>query len=1529
MTTDLLRRRLDALTDAIAHVDDRLEDLDADPVVLGKLRERLVSEVDLLATADADELSDACAEIALVAWLSALSVGQIVAAAAQEPVSRALQRPSHVTAVIADALRERLRGQGTAVSDLRLWVGDDIVDDLVAIARAARLSLPTDQRPYLWRDVAVLLPLRLETRFEQVDAGEWTMLLRIIPDEASVLRHTPWITTTEKNSVIAMWTLLRDTLPPEVVAGPVWGWLSDERAAGPWQTLCAQVGGPRAAWLVGAHPPTITPKGTVTLDAEASADPAEPNRVGGLPERLEIWCAFGGDPELLTTTALIDTDALRFDVIGADATADGERVEQDQRWWGSWEIAKQVGLGVEHPLPDSVTPSDITAIYAVGVGRESPAEHFAYLVDSGEVARLPLGVATNSVNAEQAASLGTDPAEWREVARRRLEGGANSVDSSDVALPLTGDFAALAPIPGVGNPYRLDRLLVGALWPALWGHHLRDVWGFGSEADTLGVWAGTYLAPEGPLPPIRIGEQPYGLLPTSAMGRWTVGSDDEDAACESRMLDTLLRIRDVAADAAAGPQHTGAGDLSAPTAVGADTARLLELIAQDGVSSGYRVRPFFPAETWKPFYTATGVAAADFDDAVATMIAPGKDVFGRVPARSYLGTSTYDVLDIPLVTPTRWPLWFWTLDGHGEILLDDKGDPIPAMPVEKGLSRLLHDLADKTSAFVPFTWIAPGTEGMLPDSLLIRLLWHSKLLAEANVVRAHNGITSPMLDDDSTLPDTVLRTCAEQFDPTIDYTGSAAEVLRNLNRCLLELENIVAGPGALADLERALAATVDTATHRVDPWLTGMAARRLEAISRGAGTRFRLGAYGWLEGPVLGQAGPTAGGLLHAPSHAQALTAAIIRDNHLSAEAEDPAQADRWSMQLESSRIRLAEEIAEEIRIGCHPYEAIGRQVERVIAGADDMDILRKRFPLRLDRPDAARVCHGLEALQNLLSEDPANPPVVAVGEKRLGELRRIRGALDIHSDLLVAESVYQVVCGRADIAGAALDSASGLGTPPTLSVIETPLAAETLQTAVIAAVPAAAPSADAGPATTADPSVAAAVRALVADATEWAWYGTTVPGEESVTLHDLGLDPIDATLLRPELLDDLAAYRLGSAIDQDRSTGPQYLRRATQLGRTLGTQPAFFADIASAHAIPDDAATLDETISRGLLDRYARLRDAASALVGRLGEVTVPADGRPPDPAELGEALHAALRWGVLPVLEPTERDSVFAALLGSARAADTDVLVRVATSVRNALKGRLAAAPLLPSPDDARAHQAVRAPETLGRAIAELAAPDGRLAVLADVAAADLVRMTGPLAPDSDLDDQWLTVVASVRPELARLEAVQLAQSLPTDSVAALAPWSNSPGDHWQTAALQQHVATRDRGVDPGGSIAPLVAVYSAADLLDPAARIAIGLIDSWSESVPRPVQTSTAAFGFNAPTARAPQAILVAVPPDLTAGFGAELTTPNLVDIVADTARLAHARAARADIMGDLQVAIGTANFQGHGRLGMRLDSDVAFP
>ena len=74
------------------------------------------------------------------------------------------------------------------------------------------------------------------------------------------------------------------------------------------------------------------------------------------------------------------------------------------------------------------------------------------------------------------------------------------------------------------------------------------------------------------------------------------------------------------------------------------------------------------------------------------------------------------------------------------------------------------------------------------------------------------------------------------------------------------------GAVAVPELERMVAASIDSANHRLDPWLlrTRNAVGRLASPS-GTVTR-RLGAYGWVEGPAPGSPGPTPAGLIHAPS---------------------------------------------------------------------------------------------------------------------------------------------------------------------------------------------------------------------------------------------------------------------------------------------------------------------------------------------------------------------------------------------------------------------------------------------------------------------------------------------------------------------------------------------------------------------------------------------------------------------------------------------------------------------------------------
>ncbi len=152
--------------------------------------------------------------------------------------------------------------------------------------------------------------------------------------------------------------------------------------------------------------------------------------------------------------------------------------------------------------------------------------------------------------------------------------------------------------------------------------------------------------------------------------------------------------------------------------------------------------------------------------------------------------------------------------------------------------------------------------------------------------------------------------------------------------------------------------------------------------------------------------------------------------------------------------------------------------------------------------------------------------------------------------------------------------------------------------------------------------------------------------------------------------------------------------------------------------------------------------------------------------------------------------------------------------------------------------------------------------------------------VTPAPDLDREWLEVVAAVRPAVARLEAVQLAFGWPAAA--------SDPERLWSV---------------PVGSQRNVVVYGPAATAAAPAA---VALLDDWAETVPSSRHTTHGAFGFDAPRARAPQAILLAVPPD----EGSPLTADALPSVVLSTRQLARARMAQPDRLLDWSLAVPTS-------------------
>jgi hypothetical protein len=1372
--------------------------------------------------------------------------------------------------------------------------GDEsILQELLFAAHRRWLGLPADERPYPFDDVGVLLPVRLETLFDEPgsrfndDGARWQLSLRVIPDEASICRDNAHVSAGEQQALLAFWQAVQQ---PDA---PLTDWLDGadpgDRVGIAWQQFCAQVTPARAAWLV-ANIETAFDGATLTLVLpDAMPAQAQPNRVGGLPPELQVVAvsqvAINGMTEHAIGRLPMDADKV-IDPAALTLPLPTEAATDRQQWWSNWVTAKAVGLAGEWLLPEGMTPETIAALYVVGIGDEAPAAHFRTQVDAGELGVLPLGAPTNTVQGQPAADLATDEAGWRRVAQIRLRQKADpnlrllGGVGGKVQQHLLGNTPDLPFFPGAD---RFDdtlesRRLVGALWPALWGHWLHDLWQVGEESYRVGSWMVSHFCPEGPLLPLRISDQPYGLLPVTDLSQWQSAlvfqpEAQAQAALEEAMAHSLSEL---CAEWAATVQGRR-------SVVGKTTEQFMQLLGQNAVSQRYLQRHFSPA--WvqlAPYITAFGLDQAQqaaLIEKAREFYQPAIDRLGREPQAIYLATGHAHLgfrrRELPLVQPTAMLYRRRERENHGRLplarfleLLFEVGANEP--PEQLDLGRIFERwwVLDEQGEYQLST---------LPDSLLLRLLiyatqqaapWQQLALppAQEQVARAQQR--------------SALR-LAKEFDQEAWLGEVKDEVTGEIQRFTVNIPD-----ERRTQLERALRATLDSATHRIDPWVTGFAWQRLQQQSASERGAHRLGVYGWVDGPFRGQPGPTAAGRLHTPSYNQTLAALILRDKFLSSQRAGAVNGEGrnpWAMNLSSRKVRLAEALAEEVRLGFQIQEIVGRHVENIIGRHQSVKELRTSaaYAMYPERQDPHEVCDGFKAVRGLLAGDPAFP----LTPSQQDALQTLADALDTYRDLLMADGVMQVVNRQIDRAAETMEAAAGFARPPHFEFTRTPPSGYQLESLVLATLPYQPlpdVAEDADPIWLADPSVAAFLATHLG--ADWSWLALDPAGQEigRVTLAELGFAPHETLALSAQFLRELAAVRLG--VEPDVIMAPRQQALAQQLVAALGSRPAGGRDLSSTAT----QSAADVAITAELQERYGRLHDSCNTLIAKLLAA--------PDDATRALHLRRALTWGVVPISQPGDRTALYALLQGLPPSPVATDLALLAQTVADLLQKRLNDAPVAPTGISA-----------LGQAIATLAAPNARLAILACWARDGLLAASNVQIGqvESALDEQWLTVVAATRANLARLEALQLELATP------LTAWSSSPGDPWQQQLVAENLRNRDtpheRHVDEsvlGLRAQRLVATYGATDAWA-GDKVAVGLIDAFSEAIPMPQRTSSAAIGFNAPSARAPQAILLAVPPRPRQRLDVALVQ----QIVEKTRQLAHARMARSEDLGAWQALTPT--------------------
>jgi hypothetical protein len=281
------------------------------------------------------------------------------------------------------------------------------------------------------------------------------------------------------------------------------------------------------------------------------------------------------------------------------------------------------------------------------------------------------------------------------------------------------------------------------------------------------------------------------------------------------------------------------------------------------------------------------------------------------------------------------------------------------------------------------------------------------------------------------------------------------------------------------DYEMVLKGVFDLFTHRLDAWISSLATKRLDSMRRYKSNGLLVGAYGFVENLPIPADGSELdaldrGGYIHAPSVNQATTAALLKTGFLthSGNGNNP-----YRINLSSDRIRRALRILEGVREGQELGALLGYQFERDLHEHEPRldqykDEFRKTFPIvahqvtensnnaAAETVAARNVVNGLaliksyedpnfdleDAIKDALSDEHEESVAGNIAEEImsetgvLGSIQLLREAMDAVADLLLNESLYQVVLDNYERSSAAMDAAAGLGLPPEPDSLSIPL---------------------------------------------------------------------------------------------------------------------------------------------------------------------------------------------------------------------------------------------------------------------------------------------------------------------------------------------------------------------------------------------------------------------------------------------------------------------------------------------------------
>ena len=1380
-----------------------------------------------------------------------------------------------------------------------------------------------------------MLPVRIETRF----ASQTKLMVRVFPDQLHLDGHDPALTVDEADGARWYWN-------ERWRAG-----LGDaESARAAWTALTSRFRPVRAAYLVKAMTPINAAGGS---DPEFPDVPARESRwsraqlatalpdrfcVVGLAkvngawvERFRQWgnavpdqLAVGPDPRSL-----------------AKAEAKGELpVDEGTRWLREPDRAREQGVlieidhpslgqGVERLVVLGVDWTQVPEKAAASLGALLEAQRF-----SGHLGFVHQGTPTNNTSETRAGFTTDEAAEAVALDPFTTPAAADEWSAgARLAAALGLEDDTFSGLPGAdGREHAWASALVDALWRGTAGYYISDILDPLAKDDAqvdadLREFVRRNVFACGPLPTLRVAAQPYGVLPVVSSRLYEPGRGPEELV---HRVVTLMR--DIVSPAiAAVPHLRRAGEDQDLDAV------MLALLQRTPVPWTFRFRPLTGPIERKNMSIRWDIANAWQRTWTSAMWA-GLGVYQA----TRLGELTHGKdhpLPVPLVAkpgqdnPTAYlgEIADLTSDDQGRAALNLREDSIALLEALAACSAVLE--LDSCALKVTRDRLALTADALATLPALARLS-----IPTPDSVRVEDAPVVPLaaLDfrsgrqlADAVIPDVSARPLGEfvtgefgaRLGDLVALLGAPTDPFYWLANHQVAMRALAAAP--VDQLEWAFRGYLDLFSTRLDAWFTGLATARLADHRSGARDGVHIGCWGIVEDlrHDVG-AGAESLGFVHAPSLAHAASTALLRNGRLANRGDDGAVFD---LEVTSDRVRRAMWLLEGVAQGQRLAALLGYRLERRLRESG-LTMMRYQMPIRRTAPlrgpsispdesvevlAARDVVDGV-ALLDRWRDDPAGvldaiakqAGLAALPGSDAATLRQVIGdvydSYDAVSDLLVAESVHQAAVGNLERSGAALSAHDRHGRAPDLDFVASPRSGQTVAHRVAIALQS--PTLPSGwrrdTRGAAEPMLDAWVARLLGAPSGWQFAavaraadGTRTP-LAPVSLADLGLGPLTAAL---------ATQKAGQGWPSElvQHVG---LAFAAQMTANPSAELELLADPPSAQAT--GGLALLETLGDWVTKLAASapltaddLRSSADVSGSKVVAGTV-------DLAELAARLdttRATLAAVIAALGAASSANQRTRALLDAVAFDGPDAMPRVpvnhpdAAAVLEAqvdevaarlamLDAAVAAAVAEPLPDGdeqvaTRHVTALRA--LLGQAQPVL--PRWALAA-ADPVNASLDARADLVGDDPTAPAAWLQRSALVRPELEAFAGLMMHAEAAGADVASqlgLVQLPHRPGEPWLARPFGES------GAPPHGSVGIVIHSWEPFG----ASRAFAGLVvDAWTETVPADTETTAVAFHYDAPGARAPQAVLLAVHP---ARAPDRWSFDALLDTVNEAADLAQLR------------------------------------